>query len=124
MNTKEKTKLLTISLLCCGRPDTTERCLKSLIPIREAIDSEIQVVDTGCSPETRAIIEKYADEVFDAMFYTTEERSVDYINYMLDKDIIRRRLETGITYAEFSYTLIQGYDFLKLFQENCKNYLI
>ena len=31
------------------------------------------------------------------------------INYMLDKDIIRRRLETGITFAEFSYTLIQGY---------------
>ncbi len=39
------------------------------------------------------------------------------VNYMLDKDIIRRRLETGITYAEFSYTLIQGYDFLKLFQD-------
>ena len=42
------------------------------------------------------------------------------VNYMLDKDIIRRRLETGITYAEFSYTLIQGYDFLKLFNDkNC-----
>ena len=42
------------------------------------------------------------------------------INYMLDKDIIRRRLETGITYAEFSYTLMQGYDFLRLFREkNC-----
>ena len=42
------------------------------------------------------------------------------VNYMLDKDIIRRRLETGITYAEFSYTLMQGYDFLKLFREkNC-----
>ncbi len=42
------------------------------------------------------------------------------VNYMLDKDIIRRRLETGITYAEFSYTLIQGYDFLRLFKDyNC-----
>ena len=42
------------------------------------------------------------------------------VNYMLDKDIIRRRLETGITYAEFSYTLIQGYDFLRLFEDkNC-----
>ena len=42
------------------------------------------------------------------------------VNYMLDKDIIRRRLETGITYAEFSYTLIQGNDFLELFnRENC-----
>ncbi len=42
------------------------------------------------------------------------------VNYMLNKDIIDRRLETGITYAEFSYTLIQGYDFLHLFEnKNC-----
>ena len=42
------------------------------------------------------------------------------VNYMLNKDIIRRRLESGITYAEFSYTLIQGYDFLRLYQnKNC-----
>lgn len=39
------------------------------------------------------------------------------VNYMLDKDIIRRRLDTGITFAEFSYTLIQGYDYLHLFKE-------
>ena len=39
------------------------------------------------------------------------------VNYMLDKDIIRRRLESGITYAEFSYTLMQGYDFLHLYQK-------
>ncbi|MBQ1629085.1 MAG: tyrosine--tRNA ligase [Treponema sp.] len=42
------------------------------------------------------------------------------VNYMLDKDIIRRRLETGITFAEFSYMLLQGYDFLHLYQtKNC-----
>jgi tyrosyl-tRNA synthetase len=42
------------------------------------------------------------------------------VNYMLDKDIIRRRLETGITFAEFAYMLLQGYDFLHLYQEkNC-----
>ena len=42
------------------------------------------------------------------------------VNYMLNKDIISRRLETGITYAEFSYTLLQGYDFVHLFKEkNC-----
>ncbi len=38
------------------------------------------------------------------------------INYMLDKDIIRRRLETGITFAEFAYTLMQGYDFEYLYE--------
>ena len=39
------------------------------------------------------------------------------INYMLDKDIIRRRLETGITFTEFSYMLLQSLDFLKLHEE-------
>lgn len=33
------------------------------------------------------------------------------INYMLDKDIIRRRLESGITYTEFSYMILQALDF-------------
>ena len=42
------------------------------------------------------------------------------VNYMLNKDIISRRLDSGITYAEFSYTLLQGFDFLHLFKEkNC-----
>ena len=36
------------------------------------------------------------------------------VNYMLDKDIISRRLETGITFCEFAYTLLQGMDFLVL----------
>lgn len=33
------------------------------------------------------------------------------INYMLDKDIIRRRLDEGITYTEFSYMILQALDF-------------
>ena len=38
------------------------------------------------------------------------------VNYMLSKDIINRRLETGITFAEFAYTLMQGYDYLYLYE--------
>ena len=42
------------------------------------------------------------------------------VNYMLNKDIISRRLETGITFAEFTYTLLQGFDFLYLYEhKNC-----
>lgn len=37
------------------------------------------------------------------------------VNYMLDKDIIARRLETGITFCEFAYTILQGLDFLYLY---------
>ena len=38
------------------------------------------------------------------------------INYMLDKDIIKRRLEAGITYTEFSYMIMQSLDFLWLYE--------
>ena len=39
------------------------------------------------------------------------------VNYMLDKDIIRRRLESGITYTEFSYMILQALDFKHLHEE-------
>lgn len=42
------------------------------------------------------------------------------INYMLDKDIIKKRLDLGITYTEFSYMIMQSLDFLYLYEkENC-----
>lgn len=36
------------------------------------------------------------------------------VNYMLDKDIISRRLDSGITFCEFAYTILQGMDFVVL----------
>ena len=36
------------------------------------------------------------------------------INYMLAKDSVKSRLEGGISYTEFSYMLLQAYDFLEL----------
>jgi tyrosyl-tRNA synthetase len=42
------------------------------------------------------------------------------INTMLAKDSVKNRLETGMSFTEFSYSLLQGYDFQCLFQEkNC-----
>ncbi len=42
------------------------------------------------------------------------------INYMLDKDTIKTRMESGITYTEFSYMIMQALDFLHLFEtKNC-----
>jgi tyrosyl-tRNA synthetase len=42
------------------------------------------------------------------------------INYMLDKDIIRRRLDEGITYTEFSYMIMQSLDYEYLYtHRNC-----
>lgn len=39
------------------------------------------------------------------------------INYMLNKDVVANRLETGISYTEFSYMLLQSMDFLKLHRD-------
>ena len=42
------------------------------------------------------------------------------INYMLAKDKVKSRLESGITYAEFSYMILQALDFMYLFENrNC-----
>ena len=43
------------------------------------------------------------------------------VNYMMAKDSVKKRIETGISFTEFSYQLVQGYDFLWLNQnKNCK----
>lgn len=40
------------------------------------------------------------------------------INYMLSKDSVQKRLETGLSFTEFTYQLIQGYDFYYLYNNN------
>lgn len=43
------------------------------------------------------------------------------VNYMMSKDSVKNRLETGISFTEFSYQLVQGYDFYHLYKNNnCK----
>ena len=43
------------------------------------------------------------------------------VNYMMAKDSVKKRLETGISFTEFTYQLVQGYDYLHLFQtKNCE----
>ena len=43
------------------------------------------------------------------------------VNYMMAKDSVKKRMETGISFTEFSYQLLQGYDFLTLYRKKgCK----
>jgi tyrosyl-tRNA synthetase len=43
------------------------------------------------------------------------------VSYMMSKDSVQKRLDTGLSFTEFSYQLVQGYDFLYLFEEkNCR----
>ncbi len=57
--------------------------------------------------------------------WLTEMNAIDFlrdygkhfnINYMLAKDTVKRRLDIGITYTEFSYMILQSIDFLKLYE--------
>ncbi len=38
------------------------------------------------------------------------------VNYMMAKDSVKKRLETGLSFTEFSYQLLQGYDFYHLYK--------
>ena len=38
------------------------------------------------------------------------------VNYMMTKDSVKKRLETGLSFTEFSYQLLQAYDFLTLYR--------
>ncbi|MEG1647729.1 MAG: tyrosine--tRNA ligase [Bacilli bacterium] len=89
----------------------------NLIHNLEGIKKQVNKIFEG-----KALIVNNYDWIkdFDLIDFLRDVGKYININYMLDKDIIKRRLETGITFAEFSYTLIQGYDFLHLFEEkNC-----
>ena len=95
--------------------------------------SEREIIDIDVLNHNIECIRKQIDEIFEgsARLVNNYEWFKDYnyldflrdigkyinVNYMLNKDIINRRLETGITYAEFSYMLIQGYDFLHMYQD-------
>lgn len=79
-------------------------------------------LDFNCGANSAEIVNNYdwfkeinfLDFIRDVGKYIT-------INYMLAKDSVKNRLETGMSFTEFSYQLIQGYDFLHLFKnKNCK----
>ncbi len=40
------------------------------------------------------------------------------VNYMTAKDSVKKRLDTGMSYTEFSYQLVQGYDFYHLYKQH------
>lgn len=61
--TDKKHIVLSIALLVSNRKDTIKKCLDSLTPIREAIPSELILVDTGCDEELHQLLVEYGDIV-------------------------------------------------------------
>lgn len=62
---KKQNIILSIAMLASDRRDTIRKCLESLNVIRKVIPSELIILDTGCSPEVRKVLEEYADKIAD-----------------------------------------------------------
>ncbi len=79
-------------------------------------------LDFNCGENSAEIVNNYD--------WFKEFRFLDFIrdigkhitvNYMLTKDSVKNRMESGISFTEFSYQLVQGYDFYYLWKnKNCQ----
>ena len=103
-----------------------ERNLLTEVTIRqnqEFIKKQLlKFLDFDCGENSAEIVNNY-DWMKDFSFlgFIRDIGKHISINYMLSKDSVKKRLETGISFTEFSYQLVQGYDFLFLYQNNnCK----
>jgi tyrosyl-tRNA synthetase len=106
-----------------GDPDgkASERNLKTLDEITRNKASIASQYSTLFSGKSFTIVDNY--DWFKDMNYLDFLRDVGKnvpINQMMGREFVKSRLGsdgTGISYAEFSYALIQGYDFVHLFRE-------
>ncbi len=79
---------------------------------------------SGNAPNSAAIVNNY--DWFKGISFIEFLRDAGKhitVNYMMSKDSVRRRIEgdTGISYTEFAYQLMQGYDYYWLYTHmNCK----
>ena len=88
---------------------TTERAMISKEEVRKNFESLKKQVEKIFGFEVVNNNDWYKD--INVIDFLRDYGKFFNVNYMLDKDIIRRRLETGITYTEFSYMLLQSLDF-------------
>lgn len=101
--------------------DTVERDLKGLDEIaKNKVALAKQIVKVTHSPEDTKILDNY-DWFSEVRFlpFLREIGKAFSMTQLLDRQFVQNRIGeggSGISYAEFSYTLIQGYDFLHLFR--------
>ena len=79
-------------------------------------------LDFDCGPNSAEMVNNY--DWFKDFGFLQFLRDVGKhlsVNYMMAKDSVKKRLETGISFTEFSYQLLQGYDFYWLYKnKNCR----
>ncbi|MDP5122163.1 MAG: tyrosine--tRNA ligase [Spirosomaceae bacterium] len=76
-------------------------------------------LDFDCGENSAVMVNNY--DWFKEMGFLQFLREVGKhltVNYMMAKDSVKSRLETGISFTEFSYQLLQGYDFFHLYKHH------
>jgi tyrosyl-tRNA synthetase len=81
-----------------------------------------QFLDFDCGENSAEVVNNYDwFKNFNFLDFIRDVGKHISVNYMLAKDSVKSRLETGMSFTEFSYQLVQGYDFYWLNQnKNCK----
>jgi tyrosyl-tRNA synthetase len=102
---------------------SAERNLLDLDTLRhnqECQQAQLQKFLDFDSGETSAELVNNYDwfQDFDFLRFIREVGKHISINYMLAKDSVKSRLESGMSFTEFSYQLIQGYDFYHLWKHH------
>ena len=79
-------------------------------------------LDFDCGENSAELLNNYDwFKDFNLLQFLREVGKHITVNYMMAKDSVKNRLESGISFTEFSYQLFQGYDFYWLYKnKNCK----
>ena len=96
----------------------TELINKNLAGVQKQLE---QFLDFDCGKNSAEVVNNY--DWFKEFNFLTFIRDVGKhisINYMLAKDSVKSRLDSGMSFTEFTYQLVQGYDFYWLWKnKNC-----
>ncbi|MEO1654994.1 MAG: tyrosine--tRNA ligase, partial [Bacteroidota bacterium] len=86
---------------------------------QEGVKTQLaKFLDFDCGENSAEVVNNYDwHKEFSLLQFLREVGKHITISYMMSKDSVKNRLETGISFTEFSYQLFQGYDFYHLNKE-------
>ena len=96
---------------------------KTLIRNLTSVQKQLeQFLDFDCGANSAEVVNNYDwFKEFNFLDFMRDVGKHMSVNYMMAKDSVKSRLETGMSFTEFSYQLVQGYDFYWLWKnKNCK----
>ena len=97
--------------------------LKTLNHNLNAVQKQLeQFLDFNCGKNAAEVVNNYDwFKEFSFLDFIRDVGKHMSVNYMMAKDSVKNRLETGMSFTEFSYQLVQAYDFYWLWKnKNCK----